>query len=118
MKKIIIIFLGIASFFIGFGKDNRITTLSENEKKEGWKLLFNGQNLDGWKTFQGKEITGWKVIDGVLNNSGVGSDHGGDIITREKFQNFELSIEWKIAAKSNSGIFFHVNEKIGKAIYE
>ncbi len=105
-------------FLSATAQNDRINTLSEKEKKEGWRLLFNGKNLDGWRTFQGREITGWKVIDGVLNNSGVGSDHGGDIITREKFQNFELELEWKIAPQSNSGIFYHVNEKIGTAIYE
>ncbi len=118
MKKIIILFLGIIYLSTCFGQSNGTAGLTDQEKKEGWRLLFNGKNLDGWKTFQGKEISGWKVIDGVLNNSGVGSDHGGDIVTKEKFQNFELLLEWKIAAKSNSGIFYHVNEKIGKAIYE
>jgi len=118
MKVLIVILISLASILNCFGQKDLKVILSDKEKKEGWKLLFNGQNLDGWKTFQGKEISGWKVIDGVLNNSGVGSDHGGDIVTKEKFQNFEFSLEWKIAAKSNSGIFFHVNEKIGKAIYE
>jgi hypothetical protein len=118
MKKIVILFFCVASFFACLGQSNGTASLSEKEKKEGWKLLFNGKNLDGWKTFQGKEVSGWKVIDGFLNNSGVGSDHGGDIVTKEKYQNFELSLEWKIAPKSNSGIFYHVNEKIGKAIYE
>jgi len=118
MKKIFAVIFGIAAFLSVVAQNDKINTLSEKEKKEGWRLLFNGKNLDGWRTFQGKEISGWKVIDGVLNNSGVGSDHGGDIITREKFQNFELSLEWKIAPQSNSGIFYHVNEKIGTAIYE
>jgi len=118
MKKIFAVIFGIAAFLSIAAQNDKINTLSEKEKKEGWRLLFNGKNLDGWRTFQGKEISGWKVIDGVLNNSGVGSDHGGDIITREKFQNFELSLEWKIAHQSNSGIFYHVNEKIGTAIYE
>lgn len=118
MKKIFAVMFGIAAFLSVAAQNGKINTLSEKEKKEGWRLLFNGKNLEGWRTFQGKEISGWKVIDGVLNNSGVGSDHGGDIITREKFQNFELSLEWKIAPQSNSGIFYHVNEKIGSAIYE
>lgn len=118
MKKILIPFLILAIVFTVTGQNSKINTLSEKEKKEGWQLLFNGKNLAGWKTFQGKEISGWHIVDGVLNNSGVGSDHGGDIVTREKFQNFELSLEWKIAPQSNSGIFYHVNEKIGKAIYE
>lgn len=118
MKKIIFLFACLTTFLTVSALTPQINTLSEKEKKEGWQLLFNGKNFDGWKTFQGKEISGWRVIDGILNNSGVGSDHGGDIVTKEKFQNFELIIEWKIAPKSNSGIFYHVNEKIGKAIYE
>jgi hypothetical protein len=118
MNKIFALVFWMAAFLSVAAQNEKINTLSEEEKKEGWRLLFNGKNLDGWRTFQGKEISGWKVIDGVLNNSGVGSDHGGDIITREKFQNFELSLEWKIAPQSNSGIFYHVNEKIGTAIYE
>lgn len=118
MRNIFALMFGMAAFLTVVAQNDKINTLSEKEKKEGWQLLFNGKNLDGWRTFQGKEISGWKVIDGVLNNSGVGSDHGGDIITKVKFQNFELSLEWKIAPKSNSGIFYHVNEKIGTAIYE
>lgn len=118
MNKIVTLILGMAFFLSVIAQNEKINTLSEKEKKEGLRLLFNGKNLDGWRTFKGKEITGWKVINGVLNNSGVGSDHGGDIITREKFQNFDLSLEWKIAPRSNSGIFYHVNEKIGLAIYE
>jgi len=118
MKKIFVLIIGFVIFLSAVAQNEKINTLSEKEKKEGWRLLFNGKNLDGWRTFQGREITGWKVIDGVLNNSGVGSDHGGDIITREKFQNFDLELEWKIAPQSNSGIFYHVNEKIGTAIYE
>lgn len=118
MKNITILFVCLISFVgsTAFVLPNNL--LTENEKKEGWKMLFNGKDLAGWKTFQGREISGWKVVDGVLSNSGVGSDHGGDIVTKERFQDFELSIEWKIAPQSNSGIFYHVNEKIGKAIYE
>jgi hypothetical protein len=118
MNKLIVSIVYTLFFSFAYSQSEKINILSEAEKKDGWQLLFNGQNLAGWKTFQGKEITGWRVINGVLNNSGVGSDHGGDIITKEKFQNFELYLEWKIASKSNSGIFIHVNEKIGKAIYE
>ena len=109
MKNIVFLFACMTTFLTASALTPQINTLSEKEKKDGWQLLFNGKNFDGWKTFQGKEISGWKVIDGILNNSGVGSDHGGDIVTKEKFQSFELTIEWKIAPKSNSGIFYHVN---------
>lgn len=118
MKKIAFLLVCLAVSFSSFSQDGQINTLTEKEKQEDWKLLFNGKNLGGWKTFQGKEISGWKIIDGVLNNSGVGSDHGGDIVTRERFGDFILSLEWKVAPRSNSGIFYHVNEKLGKAIYE
>jgi hypothetical protein len=95
-----------------------LNVLTDQEKQEGWQLLFNGQNLDGWRAFQGDTITGWKVIDGILNNSGTGSDHGGDIITVGEYQDFELYLEWKIAPQSNSGIFYHVQEDSVDAIYE
>ena len=93
-------------------------TLSKKDIKQGWELLFDGQTMANWKTFNGGEVTGWKIIDGVLHNSGAGSDHGGDIITKKQFQNFELCVEWKIAAESNSGIFFHVQEGVVDAIYQ
>ena len=117
MKKLIFILLLFAANSVS-AQQNVVNQLSSQEKNEGWELLFNGKNLDGWRTFKGKEVTGWKVIDGVLHNSGVGSDHGGDIITNKKYQDFELYLEWQIAPESNSGIFFHVDEKDVKAIYE
>ena len=67
--------------------------------------------MDGWKFYNGGEVNqGWKVIDGVMNNSGEGSDHGGDIITTVQFADFELYLEWKANRESNSGIFYRVQE--------
>lgn len=99
-------------------KKSEINTLTDKEIKEGWELLFDGESLDNWKTFNGGEVTGWKIVDGVLHNSGSGSDHGGDIITKKEYQDFELYLEWKVAPKSNSGVFFHVQEGMVNAIYE
>lgn len=99
-------------------KTSELNTLSDKELSEGWELLFDGKTVDNWKTFNGGEVTGWKIIDGVLYNSGVGSDHGGDIITKKQYTNFELYLEWKIAPESNSGIFIHVQEGLSNAIYE
>lgn len=95
-----------------------INVLSKKEKDEGWQLLFDGKTTDNWKLFNDGEVKGWKVIDGVLRNSGEGSDHGGDIITKKKFKNFILTLEWKISPKSNSGIFYHVEEGVVDAIYK
>ena len=117
-----LIYLLISAFiFVSTGcspKESEINILTKREMEQGWELLFDGKSLDNWKTFNGGAVTGWKIVDGVLQNSGVGSDHGGDIITKNEYQNFELYLEWKIAPESNSGIFFHVQEGIVNAIYE
>jgi hypothetical protein len=85
-----------------------INTLSQQEKNEGWELLFNGKDLSGWKKYSGGEVTGWTVKNGILNNSGVGSKHGGDIITKKQdYKDFEFYLEWKISPQSNSGVFYH-----------
>lgn len=97
----------------------QLNVLSDDEIREGWKLLFDGKSLDQWKLYNSDEaITGWKIADGILYNSGVGSDHGGDIITKEQFENFELSLEWNVSPQSNSGVFIHVEEGVGEALYE
>ncbi|MDD4226932.1 MAG: DUF1080 domain-containing protein [Mariniphaga sp.] len=98
--------------------DSEINILTKKEIKQGWELLFDGKSVDNWKSFNGGEVTGWKIIDGILHNSGVGSDHGGDIITKKKYANFELYLEWKVAPESNSGIFYRVQEGLVNAIYE
>lgn len=94
-------------------------TLTKEEEREGWELLFDGKTLNSWRFFKGDEIEGWKVKNGILCNSGIGSDHGGDIITKDKYRNFELYLEWRIDSFSNSGIFYHVQELDSiQAIYE
>ncbi|MDX8337987.1 DUF1080 domain-containing protein [Draconibacterium sp. IB214405] len=98
--------------------DKHKNTLSKKEIKEGWELLFDGKSTNKWKTFNGGAVTGWKIINGELYNSGNGSDHGGDIITKKQYTNFELYLEWKVTPESNSGIFYHVQEGLTDAIYE
>ena len=117
MKKLLFFCLILASIS-GSAQSAEINTLSAEEQKEGWKLLFNGQNLDGWHNFNTDQIEGWKIIDGLLTNSGVGSDHGGDLVTNDKYSDFDLQLEWEIASQSNSGIFYHVEEGKTAAIYE
>lgn len=115
-QKTLLIALALTLTFAGSAQ--KLNTLSKEEKKAGWELLFNGKNLDGWKIFQGGEVKNWKVIDGVLNNSGVGSDYVGDIITKKEFQDFELYLEWKVTPKSNSGVFIRAKEGLAQKIYE
>jgi len=89
--------------------------LTAAEKAEGWKLLFNGKDLTGWRTFnkQTPPGPGWKVEDGVLTKPAKAP--GGNIVTTESFTDYELSWEWKIADKGNNGLKYLIDEKRGGA---
>ena len=83
-------------------------TLSEAEQLGGWKLLFDGESTDGWRNYRQDSISdGWQVEDGALVRAAGGA---GDIITEDQYDNFELSIEFKISPEGNSGIMFLVTE--------
>jgi hypothetical protein len=89
-------------------------TLTEEEKKAGWKLLFDGKTTEGWKGYKKDKVSdGWQVIEGVLTQV----KGGGDICTVEDFADFELQIDWKISAGGNSGLMYRVAETKG-APYE
>ena len=97
-----------------YSQDNQLTA---KEKKEGWVLLFNGKNLDGW-TSVGKDTPpafGWVVEDGILNVRKQGDKRGGDIITRDQYSDFDLKVDFRITQGANSGIkyFFTKYEKGG-----
>ncbi len=89
-------------------------TLTAKEKAAGWKLLFDGKTTDGWRVYE-KQGTpeGWKAVDGVLTR--VSKE--GDLITADEYENFVLSIDWKISEGANSGIFYHGIEKDNDPIY-
>ena len=76
--------------------------------------MFNGENLDGWRSYgEAAPRTAWIVEDGAIkldvDDSTTGMT-GGDLITEQQFENFELELEWKVSAGGNSGIFFGVRE--------
>ncbi len=78
-------------------------TLTDAERAAGWKLLFDGKTTAGWHGYGSKDFPGgWQVVDGALTRIGL----AGDIVTTEKFRDFELAIEWKVAPGGNSGIFY------------
>ncbi len=88
--------------------------LTEEQKSAGWKLLFDGQSLDGWKFFKDQPNNSWEVIDGTLHCKPFveGAENlRSDIMTKDQYENFELSIEWKISAQGNSGIMYGVTEE-------
>lgn len=98
--------------------------LTENEKAEGWEMLFDGKSMEKWRGAHKETFPdeGWKVDDGILAinaESGGESTEAGDIVTREQFSDFEFSLEFKLTPGANSGIKYFVteNEKIsGSAI--
>lgn len=89
-------------------------TLTEAQKTEGWKLLFDGKDAGlSWRGYK-KDILPpqWVVENGALVRKG-----GGDIVTKDQFESFDLVLDWKISKGGNSGIMFKVLE-VGGAPYE
>jgi len=90
-------------------------TLTKQEIKNGWKLLWDGKTASGWRgadktTFPSQ---GWEMKDGiltVLDGSGGESANGGDIVTEKKFSNFELTLDFMLTTGANSGIKYYVVE--------
>ncbi|RLD66760.1 MAG: DUF1080 domain-containing protein, partial [Bacteroidetes bacterium] len=111
--------------------DETITEISTNtdtisqaeQPAEEWVSLFDGKTSTGWRGY-GKETfpeSGWTIEDGVLkvHASGKGeAGGGGDIITVNKYKNFELSLEWKVSEGGNSGIFYLTQEKPDQSIWK
>lgn len=82
-------------------------TLTDKEKADGWVLLFDGKSADQWRGYKKQEFPkGWQVIDGEL----VRKAGGGDIVTKEEYDSFEVVLDYKIAKAGNSGLMFHVTE--------
>ena len=93
--------------------------LTDQEKAEGWQLLFDGKIWDKWHGFNNEDVTGgWTVQDDCLMSLGHGGDIGGDLVTNREFGNFELTLGWKISPGGNSGVLYGVIEDPKyKAVY-
>ena len=88
-------------------------TLTDYEKANGWKLLFDGKSTTGWRSARSQQFPakGWQVNKGALNvlpSQGKESAHGGDIVTKEKFSAFDLSFSFKLTPGANSGVKYFV----------
>ena len=113
MKKLFTVIFIFCLTTLFAQKQNELpsNTLSPKEKKQGWILLFDGTTLNGWKGFNVTDVPkNWSVEEHELTCYGRGGDMGGDILTAEKYTDFEFVIDWKISAQGNSGIFYHVVE--------
>jgi hypothetical protein len=92
--------------------------LTEAEKTAGYKLLFDGNSLAGWRTYQNKPADSWSVKDGTLYCKGDPtnkSDMRADMITTDQYENFDLSVDWIISPKGNSGIIYLASEEFPAA---
>lgn len=94
-------------------------TLTEREKAEGWKLLWDGKTTEGWRGAKINEFPkeGWSIENGelvVADAGGAESENGGDIVTTKKYENFELEVDFKITKGANSGIKYFVDTELNK----
>lgn len=105
--------------------------LSSAEVVDGWQLLFNGRDLDGWRNYAAAkdlEVENWQAVNGELVLQGSGGSKwqliwnwllqwffnkpNGDLIYASRaFKNFELSIDWNISSAGNSGVFYLVADE-------
>lgn len=100
-----------------------LNTLTAEEEAAGWQLLFNGSSFDGWRGYNKDHVPTdhWKIADGAIQKIATANVplmddgqpiDGGDIITVAKYENFELSFEFKVAPGANSGIKYNVVEEM------
>ncbi|HYH56843.1 MAG TPA: DUF1080 domain-containing protein [Anseongella sp.] len=98
-----------------FVVNNVPNTISEQEKAQGWALLWDGKTDEGWRGAHKEAFpeSGWTIKDGILcvNESGGGeSTNGGDIVTKEEYSAFELQLDFMLTEGANSGIKYFVTE--------
>jgi hypothetical protein len=100
-----------------------LNTLTEQEKAEGWMLLFNGETLEGWRGLGREKLpeAHWIVEDGAIKKVAdkdvpLQEDgqplEGCDLMTLQTFENFELTLEWRISPGGNSGVKYNVSEEL------
>jgi hypothetical protein len=89
-------------------KTNLFNHLTEEEKQEGWKLLFDGKTHEGWRAYEKDHFPkeGWIVHNAALTVLDEGN--GGSIVTEEKFSEFELKLDFRMTESANSGIKYYL----------
>ena len=100
----------------------QVNTLTYKEKKEGWKLLFDGETSMGWRSTKSAvfptQANGWVIRDGTItiqSSNGAESQNAGDIVTIKEYSAFELLFDFKLTRGANSGVkyFVTLNENTG-----
>jgi len=109
MKRMMVMASAMLAVVVAFGAEN---TLTEKEKAEGWKLLWDGTTTEGWQR-AGKQTfpeKGWEIKDGEL--SVIPKGGGGDIVTKDMYTDFILKVDYKLTKAANSGIKYFIDPKI------
>lgn len=96
-----------------------VNQLTDREKTEGWRLLWDGKTTTGWRGARLDHFpeSGWKIEDGVLTvlqGEGRESALGGDIVTIDEYGDFELQVDFKYTQAANSGIKYFVDTELNK----
>jgi hypothetical protein len=101
-------------------------TLSAAERAAGWRLLFDGRTLTGWRGlgYDTVPTVHWNVVDGAIHKVASGNvpkmpdgqpANGGDLMTTDTFRDFELAFDWKVVPGTNSGVKYNVSEEYSLA---
>ena len=107
MRKIFIAIILVAPFLACNSLESQTKDKAPNID---WTILFDGSNMDQWRGYLEEEMPSeWRIEDGVLAFT-PGKNGIKNIVTKKKYTNFILSLEWKISEKGNSGIFYGVEE--------
>jgi len=120
MKKTIILLLMLITSFTLIAQDSLPDNqLTDKEKKEGWKLLWDGKSTSGWRGARLDKFpeTGWTMNNGIITVNeadGVESANGGDIVTIKKYKNFILELDFLFAKGANSGIKYFVDPELNQ----
>ncbi|MFB6247037.1 MAG: DUF1080 domain-containing protein [Salinibacter sp.] len=93
-----------------------INTLTDAERRAGWRLLFDGASLTGWRGFRRDSVPrGWTVENGAMHFTGAASPQDGapprTLVTTDRYADFVLRLEWKISPRGNSGVMYRVSEE-------
>jgi hypothetical protein len=102
----------VAICFSCLQKTDPHNSLTDEEKNEGWQLLFDGKSMKGWHAYNEKEIPPvWHIKDGELQCTQIPSNLShADLVTDNIYENFDLRFQWKIEKAGNSGVMINVQE--------
>ena len=111
--KFSITLLCVALFSACSSNQEQHNVLSDQEKSEGWALLFDGSTMKGWHVFnKGNMPSAWSADSGkLICNPHAKNVKHGDLVTDAAYENYDLSFDWKISKAGNSGLFINVQER-------